>query len=269
MTMNTNTNNTQNATDRETVAGLFQTRAEADRAVQSLLDAGYSDAEIDVTPYGDIAEQDGINTGSSYYSPASTYSYNDADVRGYLVTVYGSRAADARAILERGGADLQSDYLGDLGQQGAQRLLLREEQLRANKQRVEAGEVTLHKDVVTETKTLEVPVTREEVYIERHAVTPHTPTSGPITAQTEDIVVPVMEERVTVEKTPVVTEEITVGKRQVQETQVVSDTVRREEARLDNTGAARVTGDALSDTDEMLDEDETVTRTGATTGSRF
>jgi uncharacterized protein (TIGR02271 family) len=247
--MNTNFNNTLNNTDRETVVGLFQTRAEADRAVQSLIDAGYSDSEIDVTPYGGIDAEEGIDTSNSYYSPSATYTHASGDVRGYLVTVYGSRAADARRILENGGADLQSDYLGELGQQGAQRLLLREEQLRANKQRVEAGEVTLHKDVVTETKTLEVPVTREEVYIERHAVNPNTPTSGPITAQTEDIVVPVMEERVTVEKTPVVTEEITVGKRQVQETQVVSDTVRREEARIDNTGTARVTGASVSDTD--------------------
>ena len=37
-------------------------------------------------------------------------------------------------------------------------------------QHVESGEVTLGKEVVEERKTLQVPVTREEVYVERHAV---------------------------------------------------------------------------------------------------
>jgi stress response protein YsnF len=43
-----------------------------------------------------------------------------------------------------------------------------------------------------------------------------------------------------VEKRPVVKEEIKVGKRPVQETETVRDTVRREEARVDETGRARV-----------------------------
>jgi uncharacterized protein (TIGR02271 family) len=260
-TLNTQSNN--NVT-RETVAGLFQSRTEADRAVQSLIDAGFSADEIDVTPYGEVADRDQINYDGSYYSRPSTYTHNNADVQGYLVTVYGTRTAEARAVLERAGADLQSDYMTGLAEEGTQRLLLREEQLRASKQQVEAGAVTLHKDVITEQKTIEVPVTREEVYIERHAVTPHTPANGPITAETQDIRVPVIEERVTVEKTPVVREEITVGKRQVQETQVVSDTVRREEARLENTANARVTGDGISDTDQMLDDEEVNERTAAT-----
>jgi stress response protein YsnF len=50
----------------------------------------------------------------------------------------------------------------------------------------------------------------------------------------------VTEEEVRVEKKPVVKEEITVGKRRVQETETVRDTVRREEARVEETGAARV-----------------------------
>ena len=43
-----------------------------------------------------------------------------------------------------------------------------------------------------------------------------------------------------VQKTPVVKEEISLRKRQVQETEHVSDTVKREEAWVDRTGDARV-----------------------------
>jgi hypothetical protein len=51
-----------------------------------------------------------------------------------------------------------------------------------------------------------------------------------------------MEEEVRVEKKPVVREEVTLKKQQVQDTERVSDTVRREEARIERTGDAHVQG---------------------------
>lgn len=118
-----------------------------------------------------------------------------------------------------------------------QRVRLHEEQLNVEKQAVQTGEVSLHKEVITETKSIDVPVTREEVIIERHAVAPGQVSASGIdldSAQDQVIRVPVMEEQVTVEKTPVVTEEISLGKREVTETQHVTDTVRREEAHIEN-----------------------------------
>jgi len=53
------------------------------------------------------------------------------------------------------------------GAAGEQTLHLHEEELRVNKERVQAGEVRLGKAVVEEQKTVSVPVTREEVYLER------------------------------------------------------------------------------------------------------
>lgn len=52
----------------------------------------------------------------------------------------------------------------------------------------------------------------------------------------EVIRISVMEEQVTIQKTPIVTEEISLGKREVTETQHVTETVRREEARIENQG---------------------------------
>jgi uncharacterized protein (TIGR02271 family) len=125
---------------------------------------------------------------------------------------------------------------------GQQTLELREEQLQARKQPVETGQVTLGKDVVEEQRTMEVPTTREEVYVERHAVE-RRPADRPVGETAEQTIeVPVREERVETEKQPVVYEEVGVAKQQVTTTQPVSDTVRREELRVQQEGDVRVGG---------------------------
>jgi uncharacterized protein (TIGR02271 family) len=120
-------------------------------------------------------------------------------------------------------------------------LQLREEELVARKQSVETGAVKLDKDVVTEERTLEVPVTREEVTIQRTPVD-RRPSERPLDERTETISVPVREEQVDLEKRAHVYEEVGVGKRPVQETEEVSGTVRREEARIEGDGDVTVDG---------------------------
>jgi len=114
-------------------------------------------------------------------------------------------------------------------------LELREEELRARKEGVQTGEVRIGTEVVEEQQSLDVPVTPEEVTIERHPVE-RRPADGSTTDESATIRVPVREEQVSVDKRTVVTEEINVGKRQVQDTERLSGTVRREEARVDVEG---------------------------------
>jgi uncharacterized protein (TIGR02271 family) len=121
------------------------------------------------------------------------------------------------------------------------RFQLREEELIARKRKVETGEVRLGTEVVSEQRTLEVPVTREEVTIERRAVD-RRPSDRPIDEREQVIEVPVTEEEVTLEKRAVVYEEVEVGKREVQETEQVAGTVRREELRLEREGEVDVQG---------------------------
>lgn len=122
-------------------------------------------------------------------------------------------------------------------------LRLREEELQAHKTPVETGRVQLSKEVVEEGRTLEVPVTREEVFVERRPVE-RRPSDRPIdTTETETIEVPVREEHVEVEKRPVVYEEVSVGKRATAETRQVTETVRREELRMDEEGDVDLRGD--------------------------
>jgi uncharacterized protein (TIGR02271 family) len=119
----------------------------------------------------------------------------------------------------------------------------REEELRAQKEPVQTGEARIGKEVVSEEKTMEVPRTREEVYVERRPVD-RRPADKPIgEGEGQTIEVPVREERVTAEKEPVVYEEVDVGKRGVQETERVSGTVRREEPRIDKEGDVDLGGE--------------------------
>lgn len=104
------------------------------------------------------------------------------------------------------------------------------------KQRVQSGEVGLHKDVISEQKTVDVPVTHEEVYIERRPVAEGEIDDATPIGQDESIRVPVSEEQVNVSKNTVVTGEVAVGKRTVQDTQRVSDTVKRERLNVDQQG---------------------------------
>ncbi|MBA3658608.1 MAG: YsnF/AvaK domain-containing protein [Gemmatimonadales bacterium] len=169
---------------------------------------------------------------------------------GVLVTVSGgTRTEQARMALSDSGADLgpvsrglsASGVTGDEGRRtgDTDRLELHEEQLDIEKEQVQAGEVRLRKEVVTEQRNIEVPVTREEVVIERRpAGDRQASTTG--LGEGEEIRIPLMEEQVNVEKHAVVREEVSLGKRQVKETKQVSDTVRREEARIETQGNVRM-----------------------------
>jgi len=98
---------------------------------------------------------------------------------------------------------------------------------------VQTGEVNVSKHVVEDKQSIEVPVEREEVYVERRKVDQDTSGTDAFVDENDSIHVPLSEERVVVSKEDVVSEEIVVGKRKVRDTETVSETVRREEADID------------------------------------
>lgn len=114
-----------------------------------------------------------------------------------------------------------------------------EERLNVQKTPVEAGEVTVRKEAHTEHKTIDVPVTREEVVVERRPGS-SAPVSASNIAPGQEIHIPVKEEQVNVEKQTVVAEEVSVGKRKVQDTERVGETLRKEEIKIETEGDARV-----------------------------
>ena len=172
---------------------------------------------------------------------------------GILVTVQaGEDAAEAREALSEDGADLGPSWSGygddeseDIEEtEDGGRIELIEEELDVDTREVQAGEVRIRKDVVVEQRIVEVPVTREEVVIERHPVEGREASD---LNEDEEIRIPVMEEEVDVQKRPVVREEVSVGKRRVQGTRTVSEPVRREEARIESTGDVGIGSGAVQE----------------------
>lgn len=125
-----------------------------------------------------------------------------------------------------------------------------EEELTFGRRRVPAGEVEVHKAVETERVRREVPVMREEVTVERRAVT-----DGQLADDLPDDVIriPIVEEEIVVEKRPVVREELIVRKRAVQDTEIVEADVRRERVDIEDRTHARQSRDDARDPRDRLD----------------
>ncbi|WP_216322346.1 DUF2382 domain-containing protein [Deinococcus aestuarii] len=109
------------------------------------------------------------------------------------------------------------------------RLQLLEERLAVDKTRVKVGEVEIGKRVETRTEQVEVPLTREEAYIERHAVADPRPVEDAVLGvQPEALRVDLEAERAQVEKRAYVAEEVEVSKRTTTEQRTFTETVGRE-----------------------------------------
>lgn len=118
------------------------------------------------------------------------------------------------------------------------RVQLRAERLSVDKRREAIGEATIGKDVVETQQDVDVPVVREELFVQRRpASDTRSEAVAPIGDANDTIRIPLMRERVVVSKRPVVTGEYVVGKRAVTETEHVSETTREERLRV-NGGAA-------------------------------
>jgi uncharacterized protein (TIGR02271 family) len=113
-----------------------------------------------------------------------------------------------------------------------------EEELLVGRREREAGALRIRKRVRTEREHLEVPKKRVEVTVERVPVDEAQSGEEGITAtpqiEDEEIVVPVVEEEIVVEKRPVVKEEIRIRKQVVEDVEVVEEDVRKEEIEIDD-----------------------------------
>ena len=115
-----------------------------------------------------------------------------------------------------------------------------EEQLQVGTQRRESGRARLRKYVVTENVTQTVPVSHEEVRVEREPITDGNvgdATAGPAISEEEHEVV-LHEERPVVDKEAVPVERVRLDTETVTEQQTVSDEVRKERVEVDGDDVA-------------------------------
>ena len=118
------------------------------------------------------------------------------------------------------------------------KMVLREERLDIDKDRVNTGEVTLHKDIIEEQQSVDVPLTNEEVIIEKRALNEDSDT--PIGSE-ETWHIPTSKEEVRAGKHTVVTGEVEAHKKASEETHKVDETLKKEKARVDKEGHPKVT----------------------------
>ena len=143
--------------------------------------------------------------------------------------VAGTAAAD-RDVADRDRNAVDQDRRDVAATAGDEASVVRhEERLNVGTQEREAGHARLRKYVVTDHETVDVPVEREEVTVER---TPINDTNARVdngTIGEEEVVVTLHEERPVVQKEAVAVEEVALNKQTVQETQRVEADVRKEQ----------------------------------------
>lgn len=234
------------------IASWFTEDEPEDRVISDL----ELNAEEEATYKSALDRGDFLLYVSNRTADTDTYAGNDGSVEkgGYGAGVApGERdqfVADSdreNALGEREGAydidekvtddnyGLTEDEWNDLSEE--ERIQLREERLRVDKENVRTGEVNVDKHVETDHQEFDVPVEHDEVTIERRPVDGERKAGGMDDDLTDDdsIHIPVSEERVNVDKESVVDEEVVVRKDRVQDTEHVSEDVRREEVDIDET----------------------------------
>lgn len=127
-------------------------------------------------------------------------------------------------------------------------LELHEEQLDISKKRIQTAKVITHKEIVTEEKNIMVPVTREELVIEKTVFDPDNPND--VEGQTETIRIPISEEDIDIVKHKVELEDVSVYNNEYEENQQIKETLKKEKLNIKTTGKAKVIDNATEDTNK-------------------
>jgi uncharacterized protein (TIGR02271 family) len=109
------------------------------------------------------------------------------------------------------------------------------ESIRVDKERVEQGELLIRKEVITDTQMIAVPVTREELVIERRS---KDGSRSDVLRGQQIVRVPISEERVLIRKETVLNERVSVRRRRIEEKKRVSVPVKHEEIEVTRKDAA-------------------------------
>lgn len=194
--------------------------------------------------YLNVSKDDALNQGWDQVPDTTATAYEEQPITDAGLHV------DQPVTGTAGSADTENqpfDHRGNVAHDDVEsdetiRVPLTEEELTAERRTVDRGAVRIEKDVVEEDVSLDVPVTQEEVHVSRRTVDRDV-RPGDASFEEGTIEVPVHGEEVDVQKTARVREELEISKDQVQDTEHVTGTVRREEARVtDGTGNVTTDG---------------------------
>ncbi len=188
--------------------------------------------EVQEVSNGSVLVQRGIINKEKFLIPQELVESYDGDIVRFRISeddmLSKYREGDSVATSESVETETTQDIVQS-DEEIEETIPLTEERLEVSKN-VQEQQATITKKPVTETKTVEVPVTHEEVSIERRAPSGgegQVASEGPVTSS-EEINIPLKKEEVEVNKTPYVKEEVTVTKKPVTETRQVTEEVTSE-----------------------------------------
>jgi uncharacterized protein (TIGR02271 family) len=245
------------ANQHSPIVGVFRDRSLAEQTIQELRHAGFREDQIQFFDSGSgsggilsaikntFSGQENVATDNNVFNTLLNQGVMKEDAQYYQEEFNAGRSVvavesfgherEASNILYRHGAYdalTQPDRM-----KNTQTVPIREEELQVQKYAVETGAVIISKRVITEQKTITVPVIREEIVVERRPVSitdggdqVRAATAGRIVelGEGETISIPIRAEQITVEKHPVVTEVLVVGKRNIEEMRSITDSLQRE-----------------------------------------
>lgn len=148
-------------------------------------------------------------------------------------TTEAAGVAGTTAAADRDHADLDRDRVETDRAADDNSIVRSEEQLDVEKEQVQSGKARLRKYVVEDKETVEVPVTREEVRVERTPISEADAENFRAEIGEDEASVVLNEERVDINKRTVPVEKVSLEKDQVTETERHTETLAKEQIETD------------------------------------
>ena len=178
-----------------------------------------------------VLVQRGIIDKEKFYIPKDQAESYDGDVLRFRISQedLDQYQHEPPSIWDSDSAQETPPYERDTNEE---RIPLSEEKLDVSKKSQE-NQARVTKKPVTESKTVEVPLTREEVSIERRPPSGQTEAESPIQSE-EEITIPLKREEAQVSKKPYVKEEAVIKKKAYTDTKEITEDVTSEELDTSN-----------------------------------
>jgi uncharacterized protein (TIGR02271 family) len=178
-----------------------------------------------------VLVQKGMIDKEKFYIPKDQAESYDGDVLRFRISQedLDQYQHEPPSIWDSDSAQETTTYERDTTEE---RIPLSEEKLDVSKKSQE-NQARVTKKPVTESKTVEVPLTREEVSIERRPASGQTEAQSPIQSE-EEITIPLKREEAQVSKKPYVKEEAVIKKKAYTDTKEITEDVTSEELDTSN-----------------------------------
>jgi uncharacterized protein (TIGR02271 family) len=225
--------------DGEKLGKVFQCEAES-----FIIEKGFFFPKDYIARYEDVATVNGdeIRLTSGKDAFAGERFGRDEHTIAPGSDTYGYGTTENRAGAFTGGRDERWSAQRTSGTEDV-RVPITEEELDVTKRERQAGEVRLKKEVVTEHKRVDVPVMKERVRVERVPASERTAAPGEAAFQKDTISVPIHEEEIEVTKRPVVKEELRVRKERQVEQRAAEAEIRKERVDVEGDGTPTIRSD--------------------------